>query len=73
MLVQALVYLAVGLIHIAEATDKHHMALLEWAYKINKQLGFTDINFCVLLCDLGYTYREAGQLDIVIQILQDAN
>lgn len=73
LLVQALVYLADGLIHVAGATDNHRVALLERAYKINKQLGFTDINSCVLLCDLGYTYREAGQLDKVIPILEEAN
>ena len=73
LLVQALVYLADGLIHVAGATDNHRVALLEQAYKINKQLGFADINTCVLLCDLGYTYREAGQLDKVIPILEEAN
>lgn len=73
LLVQALVYLADGLIHVAGATDNHRVALLERAYKINKQLCFTDINACVLLCDLGYSYREAGQLDKVIPILEEAN
>ena len=73
LLVQALVYLADGLIHVAGATDNHRVALLERAYKINKQLSFTDINACVLLCDLGYTYREAGQLDKVIPILEEAD
>ena len=73
VLVQALVYLADGLIHVAGATDNHRVALLERAYKINKQLCSTDINACVLLCDLGYTYREAGQLDKVIPILEEAN
>lgn len=73
LLIQGLVYLADGLIHVAGATDNHRVALLERAYKINKQLCLTDINACVLLCDLGYTYREAGQLDKVIPILEEAN
>ena len=73
LLVQALVYLADGLVHVAGATDNYRVALLERAYTINKQLGSTDINACVLLCDLGYTYREAGLLDKVIPILEEAN
>jgi len=73
LLVQALVYLADGLIHVAGATDNHRVALLERAYKINKQLCSTDVNACALLCDLGYTYREAGKLDKVIPILEEAN
>ena len=73
LLVQALVYLADGLVHVAGATDNYRVALLERAYKINKQLGSTDIKACELLCDLGYTYREAGQLDKVIPILEEAN
>ena len=72
-LVQALVYLADGLVHVAGATDNYRVALLERAYKINKQIGCNDINACELLCDLGYTYREAGQLDKVIPILEEAN
>lgn len=73
LLVQALVYLADGLVHVAGATDNYRVALLERAYKINKHLGCTDLNACELLCDLGYTYREAGQLDKVIPILEEAN
>lgn len=73
LLVQALVYLADGLVHVAGATDNNRVALLERAYKINKQLSTTDISACELLCDLGYTYREAGQLDRVIPVLEEAN
>ena len=73
LLVQALVYLADGLVHVAGATDNNRVALLERAYKINKQLSMTDISACELLCDLGYTYREAGQLDRVIPVLEEAN
>lgn len=73
LLVQALIYLADGLIHVAGATDNNRVALLERAYKINKQLSTTDISACELLCDLGYTYREAGQLDRVIPVLEEAN
>ena len=73
LLVQALVYLADGLVHVAGATDNNRVALLERAYKINKQLSTTDISACELLCDLGYTYREAGQLDRAIPVLQEAN
>ena len=73
LLVQALVYLADGLVHVAGATDNNRVALLERAYKINKQLSTTDISACELLCDLGYTYREAGQLDGVIPVLEEAN
>ena len=73
LLVQALVYLADGLVHVAGATDNNRVGLLERAYKINKQLSTTDISACELLCDLGYTYREAGQLDRVIPVLEEAN
>ena len=73
LLVQALVYYADGLVHVAGATDNNRVALLERAYKINKQLSTTDISACELLCDLGYTYREAGQLDRVIPVLEEAN
>ncbi len=73
VLVQALVYLADGLVHVAGATDDYRVALLERAYKVNKQLSCSDLNACELLCDLGYTYREAGQLDKVIPILEEAN
>ena len=73
LLVQALVYLADGLVHVAGATDDNRVALLERAYKINKQLCRADISACELLCDLGYTYREAGLLDKVIPVLGEAN
>ena len=73
LLVQTLVYLADGLVHVAGATDNNRVALLERAYKMNKQLSTTDIGACELLCDLGYTYREAGQLDRVIPVLEEAN
>ncbi|KAJ7383348.1 hypothetical protein OS493_028426 [Desmophyllum pertusum] len=53
LLVQALVYLADGLVHVSGATDNYRVTLLERAYKINKQLCCTDINACALLCDLG--------------------
>ncbi|XP_022802323.1 uncharacterized protein LOC111339863 [Stylophora pistillata] len=72
LLVQALVHFADGLVHVAGATDNYRVTLLERAYKINKQLGCTDIDACTLLCDLGYTYREAGLLDKVIPILDEA-
>ena len=72
LLVKALVYLADGLVHVAGVTDNYRVALLERAYKINKQLGCTDITACRLLNDLGYTYREAGLLDKAIPILEDA-
>jgi len=73
LVVQALVYLADGLVHVAGATDNNRVALLERAYKINKQLSTTDISACELLCDLGYTYCEAGQLDRAITVLEEAN
>ena len=73
LLVQALVYLADGLVHVAGATDNNRVALLERAYKTNKQLSKTDISACELLCDLGYAYCEAGQLDRAIPVLEEAN
>ena len=73
LLVQTLVYLADSLVHVAGETDNNRVALLERAYKINKQLCCADIGACELLCDLGYTYREAGQLDKVIPVLEEAN
>ena len=73
LLVKALVYLADGLVHVAGTTDDNRVALLERAYKINKQLCRADISACELLCDLGYTYREAGLLDKVIPVLEEAN
>lgn len=73
LLVQALVYLADSLVHVAGATDDNRVALLERAYKINKELHCVDIGACELLCDLGYTYREAGLLDKVIPVLEEAN
>ena len=73
LLVQALVYLADGLVHVAGATDNNRVALLERAYKINKQLSTTDMSACEFLCDLGCAYREAGQLDRAIPVLEEAN
>lgn len=73
LLVQTLVYLADSLVHVGGATDDHRVALLERAFKINKQLCRADISTCELLCDLGYTYREAGKLDKVIPVLEEAN
>ena len=70
LLVQALVYLADGLVHVAGATDSNRVALLERAYKINKQLSTTDISACEFLCDLGCAYCEAGQLDRAIPELE---
>ena len=72
LLVQALVYLADGLVHVAGTTDNYRVALLERAHKINSQLVCTDITACKLLSDLGYTYREAGTLDKAIPILEEA-
>ena len=73
LLVQALVYLADGLVHVAGATDNNRVALLERAYKINKQLSTTDMSACEFLCDLGCAYCEAGQLDRAIPVLEEAN
>ena len=73
LLVKALVYLADGLVHVAGATDNNRVALLERAYKINKQLSTTDISACEFLCDLGCAYCEAGQLDRAIPVLEEAN
>ena len=72
LLVQALVYYADGLVHVAGATDNNRVALLERAYKINKQLSTTDISACEFLCDLGCAYCEAGQLDRAIPVLEEA-
>lgn len=73
LLVQTLVYLADSLVHVAGATDNSRVALLERAYNINKQFGQDDLSACDLLCDLGYTYREAGKLDEVIPVLEEAD
>ena len=73
LLVQTLVYLADSLVHVGGATDDYRVELLERAFKINKQLCRADISTCELLCDLGYTYREAGKLNKVIPVLEEAN
>ena len=72
-IVQALVYLADSLVHVAGATDNSRVALLERANVINKELEREDLSTCDLLCDLGYTYREAGKLDKVIPVLEGAD
>ena len=71
--VEALVHLADGLVHVAGASDYQRVSLLERAYHLRKDLGMEDVSACRLLCDLGYTYREAGQLDKVVPILEEAN
>lgn len=71
--VEALVYLADSLVHVAGAKDNSRVALLERANFINKELEREDLNTCDLLCDLGYTYREAGKLDKVIPVLEEAD
>lgn len=73
LLVQTLVYLADSLVHVAGATNTNRVALLERAYKLNKQLCSEELISSALLCDLGYTYREAGLLDKTIQVLDEAD
>ena len=71
-IVEALVYLADGLVHVAGGTDDSPVALLERANCINKELEREDLSTCDLLRDLGYAYREAGKLDKAITVLKDA-
>ena len=72
-IVEALVYLADSLVHVAGATDDSRVALLERANCINKELGREDLSTCALLCNLGYAYREAGKLDKAILVLERAH
>ena len=62
-----------SLIQVEGGTDHHRVQLLEAAYKIQKELNLKSLCACRLLGDLGYTYREAGRLDDVIPVLEEAN
>ncbi|KAK3704473.1 hypothetical protein QZH41_013352, partial [Actinostola sp. cb2023] len=67
------VCLADSLIHVAGGTDYHRVQLLEAARKIQTKLQLKNLCACRLLSDLGYTYREAGKLDKVVPVLEEAN
>ena len=71
-IVQALVYLAGSLVHVAGSKNNYCVALLERANCITKELEREDLRTCELLCDLGYTYREAGKLDKAKSVLEEA-
>ena len=70
--VEASLYCADSLVHVAGASDPQCVALLERAYQVNKTLARKDLLACRLLLNLGYTYREAGLIDKVIPVLKEA-
>ncbi|XP_048589454.1 uncharacterized protein LOC116606690 [Nematostella vectensis] len=67
------VYFADSLVHVAGATDTQRVQILEHAHDVMRQLGLRSLTACRLLGDLGYTYREAGRLDKVTPVLEEAN
>ncbi|XP_031567891.1 uncharacterized protein LOC116302684 [Actinia tenebrosa] len=70
--IDASVCLADSLIHTIGGTDYHRVQILELAHEVQKSLGLKTFCACRLLTDLGYTYREAGKLDKVIPVLEEA-
>ncbi|XP_067026243.1 uncharacterized protein [Acropora muricata] len=71
-IVEALVYRADSLVHVAGSKNNSCVALLERAYCITKELEREDLRTCGLRCDLGYSYREAGKLDKAKSVLEEA-
>ena len=72
LFIDASVCLADSLIHTVGGTDYHRVQILELAHEAQKKLGLRNFCACRLLTDLGYSYREAGKLDKVIPVLEEA-
>jgi len=60
-------------LRLAEKAIERAKTLLEAARKIQTKLQLKNLCACRLLSDLGYTYREAGKLDKVVPVLEEAN
>jgi len=60
------------LVHASGGTDHYRVQLLENAREIQQKIGLRGMTACRLLKDLGYTYREAGRLNDVIPVMEEA-